>query len=284
MAGGEITSGKFIVPLRLDIYYNVEDIVLAIIEIFVCLGFVGLFLDSLLKTAKDSLKFDKYEHGIEDLIGKKNTEIRNRIKPKWVRKLMTLFTVDRILRFIFCGLFIASFIIYVGIIVFSYNIKPSLRAGDVEYFEDLNQLAIAYEIYIEVTSLTLLFLILYSIKYIQNFQGVRFLQDTMWKASPNIAYYLLLIGLIVFGFAAMAHLAFGHSDKSFSNLLWAHMTIFEMFCGVFRFEEMKKADPLMAPIFFTAAMAIVVFILLNLFIAILVSAYIRVKQKHAEDE
>lgn len=138
MAGGEITSGKFIVPLRLDIYYNVEDIVLAIIEIFVCLGFVGLFLDSLLKTAKDSLKFDKYEHGIEDLIGKKNTEIRNRIKPKWVRKLMTLFTVDRILRFIFCGLFIASFIIYVGIIVFSYNIKPSLRAGDVEYFEDLN--------------------------------------------------------------------------------------------------------------------------------------------------
>ena len=66
----------------------------------------------------------------------------------------------------FSGLFIAQFILYVGIILFSYDHIPSLRTDDIEYFEDMNKLALAYEVYLEITGFTLFFLTIYSIKYI----------------------------------------------------------------------------------------------------------------------
>lgn len=105
----------------------------------------------------------------------------------------------------------------------------------------------------------------------------------MRKAFKNLAFYLILVAFFLVGFASMAHLAFGHSSLSFSSLGRSCMTIFEIFCGTFNYFEMKKADSFLAPFFFSVIMALIVFILLNLFISILEDAYIRVKAKHGEN-
>ena len=60
------------------------------------------------------------------------------------------------------------------------------------------------------------------------------------------------------------------------------MAIFEIFLGYFDYAETKKADDMLAPFFFTFINLVWVFILLNLIIAILADAYVRVKVSYAE--
>ena len=103
----------------------------------------------------------------------------------------------------------------------------------------------------------------------------------MRRAFKNMAFYLILVCFLWVGLATMAHLLFGHSVKTFSSIGWSFMTIFSIFCGHFDYTDMKKADSDLAPIFFSFIMVITVFVLLNLFIAILEDAYSRVKSKHA---
>ena len=79
------------------------------------------------------------------------------------------------------------------------------------------------------------------------------------------------------GSASMAHFAFGHSNTHFSDMTISTITVFDMFFSRFDYEAMKKADPILAPMIFSAIMLVCVFILCNLFIAILADAYSRVK-------
>ena len=166
MAGGELKSDKFIMPMILDIYSKPLAHVLAAIEIIVVLGFILHFGESIKKTYKDAVKYNRLENGINHLLNEQQRADRAKIEPICLRKFRSLITVDRVLRFVFSGLFIAQFILYVGIILFSYDHIPSLVTNDIEYFEDMNKLALAYEVYVEITGFTLFFLVIYSIKYI----------------------------------------------------------------------------------------------------------------------
>ena len=92
-----------------------------------------------------------------------------------------------------------------------------------------------------------------------------------------MAYYLLLVSFIFIGLATTAYLAFGHSDRHFSTIEFAILTVFEIKSGFFEYSDMEKADRFIAPLFFTITMFLIRFILLNLFIAILADAYTRVR-------
>ena len=72
MAGGITLIDKFIMPMKLDIYYNPEDKLTAVIEILVVIGFFGLFYDSILKTYSDAVKYNRYEEGILHLLSAKD--------------------------------------------------------------------------------------------------------------------------------------------------------------------------------------------------------------------
>ena len=54
MAGGITLIDKFIMPLKLDIYYNPEDKFTAFIEIVVLLVFFWFFYDSIQRTYHDA--------------------------------------------------------------------------------------------------------------------------------------------------------------------------------------------------------------------------------------
>ena len=89
----------------------------------------------------------------------------------------------------------------------------------------------------------------------------------------DLVYYFLLCGTILFGFYSMTYVAFGKNVEQFSTLFMSAMSIIEMFFGAFDYYEMDKADGLIAPVFFIIYLFLVMFILLNIFVAILERAY-----------
>ena len=107
-----------------------------------------------------------------------------------------------------------------------------------------------------------------------------FLGDTIELALNDLIYYLILLGTIIFGFFSMTHIAFGKTLERFSTYGMSAMYVIQMFFGAFDYREIDKSDRILAPIFFIFYMFLVMFIFLNIFIAILESAYETVKERN----
>ena len=81
MAGGELKVDKFIMPMILDIYYEPIDHALAAIEIIVVLGFVIHFGDTIIKTYRDAVKYNRLENSINHLLNEQQRKDRAKIEP-----------------------------------------------------------------------------------------------------------------------------------------------------------------------------------------------------------
>ena len=81
MAGGELKVDKFIMPMILDIYYEPNRHVLAAIEIIVVLGFFIHFGESIKKTYKDAVKYNRLENGINHFLNEQQRKDRAKIEP-----------------------------------------------------------------------------------------------------------------------------------------------------------------------------------------------------------
>ena len=117
-------------------------------------------------------------------------------------------------------------------------------------------------------------------KYLQMNSRTAFMVNTLRIALHDFKYYFLLLGTIIFGFTVMNHIAFGNTIERFSTYKLATLYSIQMFFGSLDYYEMEEADSAMASIFFTIFMFLVMFILINLFIAILFRAYEKIKQKN----
>jgi hypothetical protein len=100
---------------------------------------------------------------------------RATIRPIWFRRLNALWSGELILDVLFFGFFIASLVLWIGIVGFSQTHETELEVEDIEYFEDMNKLSLLYELYTEVQSITLLFLIYRTMKYIELNKKIGFL-------------------------------------------------------------------------------------------------------------
>jgi polycystin 2 len=121
-------------------------------------------------------------------------------------------------------------------------------------------------------------------KYLGMNKKMSFLQDTVFLAAKDLSYYMLLLITVIFGFFTMTNVAFGKNSYRFSNMSMASIYVFEMIFGTYDYEEMREADPVLAPVFFCTYMFLSLFILVNVFIAILETAYGKVKEDMADDD
>ena len=102
---------------------------------------------------------------------------------------------------------------------------------------------------------------------------------TIEKAASHLAHFGLLFGFVLTGFSACAFVTFGRISSSFSDMGSAMKTCFNVFLGEIDIdEEMSASDYEIGwLVFYFSFLMVSFFLLLNVLLAIVVDAYVEVK-------
>ena len=105
------------------------------------------------------------------------------------------------------------------------------------------------------------------------------LTKTISRSKEDTLYFLLVLITLLLGFVGMANLSFGFQVEEFASFGSAFRVCFEIIIGEFDLESMRESDPVMAVFFFFSYNILFVFILTNIFLAIIDMAYSSVQEE-----
>lgn len=104
------------------------------------------------------------------------------------------------------------------------------------------------------------------------------LYSTLQQCSKDLKSFFLVFGIIYFAFVQMFYLVFGVTLQGFKDFITSTETAFSIMRGVFDFEEICLASPLLGPIMFFVYALVTSIILLNIFVTLIISAFQSVKE------
>jgi len=124
-------------------------------------------------------------------------------------------------------------------------------------------------------------------KYMRLNRKMNFLWRVMDLAFWEIVAFMAIMLIIFLAFASYGVTIFGAYSRSFHNLPTSMMTLFQMSIGDIGsadYEDLKKADSAMAPIFIGIFIILVLLAIINMFIAILTDFYEVAKEERSKWE
>lgn len=113
---------------------------------------------------------------------------------------------------------------------------------------------------------------------------VRLLLNTLYASSQMTMYFLVMLLTIFMAFSLMAYLSFGDKVLKFSTFGFSCFSLLKFVLGsAGDLEDAFKLYPELTFIFFVIYMAVMQFILTNLFIGFLGTSYGEVMEEHGEE-
>ncbi len=106
-----------------------------------------------------------------------------------------------------------------------------------------------------------------TLKYLNNFPHLSMLTLTLRKAMYPTVSFLIMFFIIFVGCGQAFNMAFGPYMKSYSSFTSSMMSLFRALLGEFEYEEMQKTHAVVGPLLFLVFMLLVLFVLVNMFIA-----------------
>lgn len=106
---------------------------------------------------------------------------------------------------------------------------------------------------------------------------------TMFNAKQDSVYFILIMGLIMFGFAQSFYLAFNTDLPGYRSVFNSLLTVFEMMLGDFDFNELYDRNPVLGPLLFFSWEILAFFVLTNIFIAIINNSYAAAEDSAADN-
>ncbi|KAM7419410.1 hypothetical protein PAMA_016501 [Pampus argenteus] len=104
------------------------------------------------------------------------------------------------------------------------------------------------------------------------------LSSTMSRCAKDLVGFAIMFFIIFLAYAQLAYLVFGTQVNNFSTFQASIFTQFRIILGDFsEFSEIKEANPVLGPIYFTTFVIFIFFILMNMFLAIINDTYSEVK-------
>ncbi|KAJ1470988.1 hypothetical protein T484DRAFT_1845756 [Baffinella frigidus] len=91
-----------------------------------------------------------------------------------------------------------------------------------------------------------------------------------------------VLAVLVLAFMLMAHSMFGTSLRNFSNITDAAVSTIEFLMGNGDFFALSEADPIAAPIFYFPFVFVMIFVVLNITIAIIMDGYERMRDNREQ--
>jgi len=100
---------------------------------------------------------------------------------------------------------------------------------------------------------------------------------TLARSATDIIHFLVVFFAIFMSFAVISHTSFGYAMYEFHSLGASLNTCFEVLMGAFDYEAIYAVDPMVGTIWFIMFNTIVLFVLLNILLAIIMDTYVLVK-------
>lgn len=102
---------------------------------------------------------------------------------------------------------------------------------------------------------------------------MQLLSTTIYRAREDTFYFILIFVVLIFGFVGMSYLSFGAHIDGYQTLQSALRMNFQVTLGEFNFDELYQTNPVIAVLYFFPFNILFVFILTNIFLAIINQTY-----------
>ncbi|VDN20051.1 unnamed protein product [Dibothriocephalus latus] len=92
-------------------------------------------------------------------------------------------------------------------------------------------------------------------------------------ANRDMKYFFVVFGIVFFSFVTTFYLLFLDTLAAYSSFIYSMETSFQIVLGKFDVTSMYELEPLLGPMVFAAFTLFIVFIMLNMFVAILTDSF-----------
>ncbi|NXA53841.1 PKDRE protein, partial [Nothocercus julius] len=138
----------------------------------------------------------------------------------------------------------------------------------------------------EILRITMGFLafltVLKTLRYSRCFFDVRLAQRSILAALPGISSMAFVVAVYFFVFMAFGYLVFGQHEWNYNNMIHSAQTVFSYCVSAFRDTEFAS-NRLLGGLFLACFMLVMICVLINLFQAVIISAYEEMKQPVYEE-
>jgi len=155
-----------------------------------------------------------------------------------------------------------------GLIVTGDSIRTT--EGRMPNFQGLVAMSQLYFILCGINCLIILTVILSFMRINANLSQ---LTDTISFMLRDLMQFLVILVLLIVAFMLMAHSLFGNTLEEFADLGRCFVSVFEFLMGSGDYFELAEADPVAAPLFFFPFVFVMLFVTLNITIAIIMDGY-----------
>ncbi|VDP76418.1 unnamed protein product [Echinostoma caproni] len=194
-------------------------------------------------------------------------------KNKWRYFLKFWNVLDIIV--IICCIFCIALTIYC--LVTANNVIDSL-ISDLNSHPRFDMLSYWYGHYVRAVSMCVFLAVLKVFKYVNFDRSLGQLTRTLAIAFYDLVGFMIMFCIVYFAFAQFSYLAFGSSTDGFQSFTQACYSLFRIMVGDINFPALRKAQFFLGPTFFVLYIFFAVFVLLNMFLAIINDAYSAVKE------
>uniref|UniRef100_A0A8B9SLX7 Polycystic kidney disease and receptor for egg jelly-related protein n=1 Tax=Anas platyrhynchos TaxID=8839 RepID=A0A8B9SLX7_ANAPL len=126
------------------------------------------------------------------------------------------------------------------------------------------------------------FVVLRTLKYSQFFYDVRLAQRSIMAVLPGIFSLAFVVVVYLFVFMAFGYLAFGQHEENYNSMIRSAQTIFSYSVLAFRDTDFRS-NRFLGGLFLASFMFVMICLLINLFQAVILSAYRDTKQPVYEE-
>jgi len=162
------------------------------------------------------------------------------------------------------------------------NLKTALLSHE---FYSIDVLTDWYETLQEVYAVNMILICIRVFKYLKLSSGLAKVWKTMARAVRDILFFLGLFSIIFIGFALCAFLVYGPHLDTYVTFGSATSTLLRMVIGEIDYAPLRQINPTFSWIFFLCYVSLFVFILTNIFLAIILDAWnieAEEERQHAE--
>lgn len=207
----------------------------------------------------------------------------------WIRVLKVLWTQFKLEIEWYEYIEITSIILAItSIIFFSTNVLSyigdfKVPVEDTDELDTIMDKCVNFRIFVRVSALTCLLLIIKAVVLLKSkFPSFGILFDTVRRANADILNFGFILIILLTAFALMGLICFGTQTQHYSSLGDSYFNLFIQMMGQLDYDTINNANPSLSDIYIIFFIVLFVFILINMFLAIVMSTYTELREQNQE--
>lgn len=147
------------------------------------------------------------------------------------------------------------------------------KFSDTNRFFNFSRIVVLHSAHDNIVAFNGFLLFFKVLKYTRFSKRAIVIAKTIKHGVGALFSFLVIVLFILVGFAFMANISFGNDVSEYKTLGFSILSIFRALTSGVEFEKLWENNRLMGPLFFVAFVVIFIFILLNVFLAIISNSY-----------